>query len=208
MSRKNSKTKVDASQNKRLAKLERNFPLVNETVSLNVSDSLTGTIPSKLVKLVPTDLDSEKIEFRGFSLRAQIGNNIAATDPNNLVYRVIILQYKCTAVYAAAGATYTEPLISDILEPGAANTPLANYNQDNSSRMRVLYDSQSSTDITRGTNLFQRKRMYKKAITQQPLVDKAFVMRPFVLFCSNMAGAGSDAVSVAANIQTYTRQLP
>jgi len=199
--------KVDQQQNKRIAKLERQFPTVNETVNLNVNSSLTGAIPSTITALVPTALDSEKVEFRGFSLRAQLSNSVGSSSPNNLVYRVIVLMYKCTAVYGAAGAaSYTEPQITDILQSGTANSPLANFNPDNSSRMRVLYDSQSVTDITRATNLFTKKRLYKKSITQQALVDKAFVMRPFVLFVSNMTG--TDTITVVSNIHTYTRQLP
>lgn len=202
------KNEIDKSQNKRIAKLERQFPSVNEVVNLSLTSTLTGAIPNTIGALVPTALDTEKVEFRGFSLRTQWTNSLNPPAPNNLVYRVIVLQYKCTAVYGAGGtaATYTEPTINDILQSGSANFPLANYNPDNSSRMRILYDSQQVTDVNRFTNLFSKKKLYKKSITQHSLVDKAFVMRPFVVFLSNMAG--TDTITVEANIHTYTRQMP
>jgi hypothetical protein len=96
------KTQKDKMQDKRIAKLERQFPTVNEVVSTSIATTFNDVTVSKLSKLLPTALDDEKIEFRGFNLRRRIVLPSGATSGKTLQTRLIVFMYKCTADYSTA----------------------------------------------------------------------------------------------------------
>lgn len=196
------KTQKDKKQDQRIAKLERQFPTVNEVVSTSIATTFTDTVVSKLSKLLPVALDDEKVEFRGFNLRRRIVLTTGATNGKNLQTRLIIFMYKCTADYSGASPVYIVPAITDIV---VSADPLSHLNQDNLNRMKILYDNTVSYNAL--SDIFQdnRSRMYKKTVSLMPITDKAFVWRLFVL----ELGFGTTATETAASsmdINILTRQ--
>ena len=144
-----AKTQKDKTQDKRIAKLERQFPTVNEVVNSQASLQYTDTVQSHIYSLLPAALDSEKVELRGYRSRINIlqGLTGAGGDPPAVCkLRCVMLIYKCTADYSSAGSpTYTAPLVNDIFNSNSDKT-LANYNPDNESRMRILFDRTINTN--------------------------------------------------------------
>lgn len=117
-----------------------------------------------------------------------------------------MLIYKCTADYSGASPAYTAPLVNDILNSNTDKT-LANYNPDNSSRIRVIFDRTINTNYRELNTSVFNNRMYKKSIQFMPLVDKAFVLRPFLLVVSADTD-GTNKLTVAHDTDLMTRQLP
>lgn len=199
------KSSKDASQDKRIAKLERQFPTVNEVVNSAASLQYDDTTQGHVYSLLPASLNDEKVEFRGFNLRT-----LSTKDPpdNSVVrYRILMLLYKCTADYSSAGSpTFTPPVINDILNDNSDKT-LANYNPDNSNRIRMIHDRVYSADgnITNIARAVSRK--YKRSISFMPLVDKAFVMRPFLVVVAADTST-TNKVTVAYDCDLHTRQAP
>lgn len=199
------KSSKDASQDKRIAKLERQFPTVNEVVNSAASLQYDDTTQGHVYSLLPASLNDEKVEFRGFSLRTLSTNS--STDKSVCRYRVLMLLYKCTADYTSAGSpTFTQPVINDILNDNGDKT-LANYNPDNTNRVRMIHDRVYSGqgDITNIARTVSRK--YKRSISFMPLVDKAFVMRPFLIVVSADTSS-TNKITVAYDCDLHTRQAP
>jgi len=197
------KTQVDKSQDKRIAKLERQFPTVNEVVAVSVAKTFNAATTDDVTALMPVALNDEKIEFRGFSLR---GRQSFPTTGNgqDVNARYIVLLYKCTADYSGATAAYTAPTISDILR---SSDPNSNYNPDNTNRMRILYDSTRQFNTYNDNYPIEYRKMYKRSISLMPLVDKAFVMRPF-LVQTVFGTADQKTLVTSINVDTMTRQAP
>lgn len=198
------KTQVDKRQDKRIAKLERQFPTVNEVVAASVSHTLNTTSPDNVAALVPLALNDEKVEFRGFSLRGREALTTAGSG-NELNTRYIVLLYKCTADYSTAGSpAYIAPLITDILN---SSDPNSNYNADNTNRMRILYDTTRQHNTNNDNYTLEHRRMYKRSISLMPLTDKAFVMRPFLVQTS-FGTAAAKTIATSFNVDIMTRQAP
>lgn len=199
------KPKKDAVQDKRIAKLERQFPTVNEVVNNAGSLLYDDTTSGHVYSLLPSALDNEKVEFRGYSMR-----NLSTKDPNtaqDVRFRIILCLYKCTADYSSAGSpTYTPPVINDILN-GNGDKTLANYNPDTRSRVRIISDRTYVTDSTITNTMVSQSKMYKRSIQFMPLVDKAFVTRPFLVIVSGDTSS-SKKLTLAHDIDLHTRQAP
>jgi hypothetical protein len=198
-----TKRRVDKSQNKRIAKLERQFPTVRQVINNQNSLLFNDTTQSRIYDLLPTALNSEKVDLRGYRMRF-----LSSKDPpdNSVVrFRYILFLYKCTADYSGA-ATYDPPLVNDILNDNGDKT-LANYNPDNASRIRVLHDRQYVSDQMVTNHVGSISKMYKKSIQFMPLIDKAFVLRPFLLVVSADTTA-TNKVTLAQDIDLMVSQMP
>lgn len=197
-----NKRRVDKSQNKRIAKLERQFPTVRQVINNQNSLLYTDAVQSHVYDLLPTSLDSEKVDLRGIRMR------FLSTVPAETVgigFRLILLIYKCT-VNQSGSPTYTAPLVDDILNDNNDKT-LANYNPDNSSRIRVLHDRQYAT-ISGTLNLFGSiSKNYKKTIQFMPLSDKAFVLRPFLIVVARDTTA-TKTLTVGVDTDLMVNQMP
>ena len=203
------KTKVDKMQDKRIAKLERQFPSVNEIVNSSASLQYTDAVQSHVYNLLPAALDSEKVELRGYRSRINILQGLTAPGgdpPATAKLRCVMLIYKCTADYSGASPAYTAPLVNDIFNTNTDKT-LANYNPDNESRMRIIFDRTINTNFRELNTLIVNFRNYKKTISFMPLVDKAFVLRPFLVVVSADTTANVKA-TVAHDTDLLTRQMP
>ena len=177
------KTQVDKNQDKIIAKLERQFPSVNQIVNSSASLQYTDAVQSHVYSLLPAALDSEKVELRGYRSRINVLQGLTAPggDPPAVAkLRMVMLIYKCTADYSGGTPTYTAPLPNDIFNSNTDKT-LANYNPDNESRMRIIFDRTVNTNFRELNTLVVNFKNYKKTLSFQPLVDKAFVMRPFLV---------------------------
>ncbi len=204
-----AKTQKDKTQDKRIAKLERQFPTVNEVVNSAASLEYTDTTQSHVYSLLPASLDSEKVELRGYRSRINILQQLTAPGgdpPATAKVRCVMLIYKCTADYSGASPAYTAPLVNDIFNSNGDKT-LANYNPDNESRMRILYDRTINTNYRELNTLIVNFRNYKKTISMMPLVDKAFVLRPFLVVVSADTTSVIKA-TVAHDTDLLTRQMP
>ncbi len=211
VSKPRTKTKVDKSQDRRIAKLERQFPSVNEVVNSQASLQYTDTTQSHIYSLLPAALDSEKVELRGYRSRINVLQGLSASGedpPGKAKVRCVMLIYKCNADYATAGSpTYTAPLVNDIFNSNGDKT-LANYNPDNQSRMRIIFDRTINTNFRELNTLIVNFKNYKKSISFMPLTDKAFVLRPFLIVVSADTLAGSPTATVAHDTDLLTRQMP
>ncbi len=198
-------TRKDKTQDKRIAKLERQFPTVNEVVNNEASLLYNDTVSSHMYSLLPAALNDEKVEFRGYSMRNVCAQNFST---NTAVrYRSILFLYKCTADYSSAGSpTFASPVLRDILNDNTDAT-IANYNPDNKSRIRILSDRTNSTTTINGSYFNRVSKMYKKSIQFMPLVDKAFITRPFLLVVATNTSA-ANTLTISHDIDLMTRQAP
>ncbi len=199
----NRKSRVDKSQNKRIAKLERQFPTVKQVINNQNSLLYTDAVQSRMTALVPAALDNEKVDIRGIRMRF-----LSTQDPATgagVGFRMILFIYKCT-VDTTGAATYTQPVVNDILNDNGDKT-LANYNPDNASRIRVLHDRQYMTTGETLNSFGSVSKNYKKPIQLLPLIDKAFVLRPFLLVVARDTTA-TKKITVASDIDLMTNQMP
>lgn len=199
----NTKRRVDKSQNKRIAKLERQFPTVRQVINNQNSLQYTDAVQSHVYDLLPTALDSEKVDLRGIRMRFL---STVAAENVGIGFRLILLIYKCTVNNSSGPSTYTAPLVDDILNDNGDKT-LANYNPDNASRIRVLHDRQYGT-ISGTLNLFGSiSKNYKKTIQFMPLSDKAFVLRPFLIVVARDT-TSSKTITVGVDTDLMVNQMP
>lgn len=203
------KNQKDKIQDKRIAKLERQFPSVNEVANSSASLEYTDTVQSHVYSLLPSALDSQKVELRGYSSRININQGLTAPGgdpPATAKLRCVMLIYKCTADYSGASPSYTAPLPNDIFNSNTDKT-LANYNPDNVSRMRIMFDRTINTNIRDLNTLVVNFKNYKKTVSFMPLVDKAFVLRPFLIVVASGTTSTIKA-TVAHDTDILTRQMP
>jgi hypothetical protein len=202
----NRKTKTDNIQDKRIAKLERQFPTINKVISNFNSKLFNDTTTSSVVRLTDSGLDNEKVDLRGYKLRT-----ISTKDPpdNSVVrYRVMLFIYKCNVDNSTGAATITEPVVNDILNHTIySDLTMAHLNPDNLSRIRVMYDRVHCSDQMITNIVDVHSQSYKKVVSFMPLIDKAFVLRPFVMVVSGDTSA-TNKTTVATYIDLLTKQLP
>lgn len=201
-------TNKDKMQDKRIAKLERQFPTVAEVVNNAGSTNFTNTTQSHIYSLLPALLNGEKVEFTGYNFRQLISapsSTAGGTPPGLSVVRMIMVLYKCTVDYSGTTPAITPPVLLDILNDNG-DTTQANYNPDNRNRMRILFDRTVSQSQVLINQVQVLSRKYKRSISLMPTVDRAFVHRPFLLITT--AHIGSDTVQVSHDIDLQTRQLP
>jgi len=199
----NTKRRVDKSQNKRIAKLERQFPTVRQVINNQNSLLFNDTTSSHVYDLLPSSLNTEKVDLRGYRFRFLSTKDPA--DNSAIRFRYIMLIYKCTADYSGA-ATYIQPTVNDILNDNSDKT-LANYNPDNASRIRVLHDRTYVSDQMVTNHQGSHSKTYKKSIQFMPLADKAFVLRPFLIVVSGDTGA-TNKVTLAQDVDLMVNQMP
>lgn len=203
------KNQKDKMQDKRIAKLERQFPTINAVVNSSASLEYTDTVQSHVYSLLPATFDDEKVELRGYRSRINILQGLTAPGgdpPATAKLRCVMLIYKCTADYSGGTPTYTAPLPNDIFNSNSDKT-LANYNPDNESRMRIIFDRTLNTNIRDLNTLIVNFKNYKKLISFMPLVDKAFVLRPFLVVVSADTTSTIKA-TVAHDTDLLVRQMP
>lgn len=203
--------KKDSQQDKRIAKLERQFPTVKEVVNNKASVTLTDTTKSKVYSLLPDALNNEKVEFTGYDYKGFIrytsGTGSTVAPPNShATYRVIMLLYKCNVDPSGSTVHPTAPVIEDILNDNADGT-LANYNAQNTRRMRVIFDKRGTTSDINLNYLLQQSRKYKRSISFMPTVDRAFVMRPYLVVVGNYI-TDTTTFYIEHDIDIHTRQNP
>lgn len=206
-------TKKDHLQDKRIAKLERQFPTVKEVINNTGSQTFTtsgGTpVTSHVYDLLPSALNDEKIEFLGYRFRGNVKYASATsggTPPGDAICRYIMLMYKCTVDYSGASPSVTSPTLLDILNDNSDVTQ-ANYNPDNRNRMRIIFDKRVVTNQIQENYILAQSRNYKKSVSLMPTIDKAFVLRPFLLVMTNNV-SGTNLQQVSQDIDLFTRQNP
>ena len=196
----------NSHQAKRIAKLERQFPLVREVINNQGNNAFTSTTTSHIFSLLPALLNDEKVELTGYNFRQNItapSSTAGAAPPGNTVVRMIMVLYKCSVDYSGASPSVTAPVLLDILNDNAVTT-LANYNANNRNRMRILFDKTLSQTQIQANQVQRISRSYKRSISLMPTVDRAFVHRPFLLVTTLGIGA-SETVTVTHDIDLQTR---
>lgn len=203
-SQRSSKSKVDKQQSKDIRMLKRLIPVQREVVTVTNTTVATGAAPV-IVRLTPSALDDQKMLIRGLDFRGSIQQPQSATD--GVFYRYIIFVYKCDVDHTAGQPSVTEPTATDIMNTDL-NIQVATPNAENSSRIRILYDSMYNLEPP---NTYQSSRRYKvffkKALNHFATNDRAFVHRPFLLKLSSLA---TQPQNFLENIQcdAHTTQQP
>lgn len=199
-----AKTKVDKQQSKDIRMLKRALPTQREVVEVNDSTIALSTAPV-ITRLSPVTLDNQKLLINGFDMRLTL--NVDPTSTDGIFYRYLIVMYKCDVSHSAGTPSVTEPTAGDIID-NRLNQTVGMVNPNNSSRIRILYDSTVNLQPPIGSFQGMRtyRRFFKKPINHLATNDKAFVHRPFLLkFGSNSAATGI-VDNVAINV--HTTQLP
>ena len=183
--------------------LKRLIPVQREVVTVTNTTVATGAAPV-IVRLTPVALDDQKLLVRGFDFRASLAEPQTTTD--GIFYRYILFIYKCDVSHAAATPSVTEPVAADIMNLDL-NIMVATPNAENSSRIRILYDSMINIQPP---NSYQSSRNFKLFL-KRPLNhfatnDRAFVHRPFLLKLSSASTQGSTVENIQCD--SHTTQLP
>ena len=191
------KSAVDKQQQKDINLLKRLIPTQREIVE--TANSSTPVNTGTINRLYPSTLDSEKIFLSGIDFRGTGRLDPSGTTP--VFVRIILFIYKCDVVTGAV----VDPTPSDILEMNHGINGLQNVN--NSSRIRVLYDTTYSLQPPGSGDLSQRRqfrKFFKNQIKCMAITDKAFVHRPFSL----VVGATNNTnVSPLSTLQDYNCNL-
>lgn len=194
---------VDKQQQKDINLLKRLIPTQRNVVETAVTQTPvnTGTIN----RMYPSTLDDEKIFLSGIDFRGS--SLLDATQTAAVFVRVMLFIYKCDVT---AGAV-VNPTPSDILEMNHGINGLINPN--NSSRIRVLYDTTYNLQPPGSGDLSQRRqfrKFFKNQIKCLAVNDKAFVMRPFSLIvgATNHTNVSPLGTQTDYNANLHTVQMP
>jgi len=206
MAVKKQKSKVDKQQSKDIRMLKRMIPVQREVVNSTNSTIAQAATPV-IMRFTPVGLDDQKLLIRGIDFRGSITLPETSTPTDALFYRYIILIYKCDVSHSAGTPSVTEPTAADIMNLNL-NIQVATPNPENSSRVRILYDSMynlqppTSYQSSRSFKLF-----FKKPLNHFATSDRAFVHRPFLLKLSSQATALTN-MTEDVNVDVHTTQLP
>jgi hypothetical protein len=200
-------TSKDVQQDKRLRRLERSTPLIKTVINSQSTQAFDGSNNFHIFRLLPSGLDDQKVELAGYNFRCLSAQSTTYALNGSSVVRAIFFIYKCT-VDNSGTPSVIQPLITDLLNDNADYCN-SNYNPDNKSRIRVLFDKRVTHKTTSYNELIQQTKKYKKSILFMPLTDKAFVYRPFLVIMSTNPGNGIPYDNnINHDMDLMTLQLP